>query len=555
MKGLPDVPSGFMARAAALVRDAGGVVIFDEVQAGFGRTGRWWGYEVMDCVPDIVAMGKPMGAGLPLSGVGARADIAKTFHEKGFYFNTTAATPLQAAVGGAVLDVIEEQQLLANVAAVGGYLKNRLTGLADRFEGVGDVRGHGLFLGIDWVQDRDTRKPDRERCGGHRRAHEGKGLPHLERGAVPQRAEDPAAACLRAGACGRTVRRPDGDTGGSVGWIRPLGRQGRKRSRGSRGVRCGTGGWKARLIVLHSQSENTVFRVEGADGAAYALRVHRPGYHDLGELESEHVWTSDLAAAGISVPKTVETLDGSAYATVAFPESGETRHVGLVEWIDGTPLHQLLQDRDDDAELADVSRRTRRHHRGLPRRHRAVVASARFPAPCLGRSRDSSENDPSGAVSGRSPTFPDADRARLLAIRNAMLASLSEFRRGPERYGMIHADLNLGNVLRAADRLVVIDFDDAGFGWFGFDLAVALWQQLDVLHQRPRFAMARDALFAAYARRRPDGEASLATVPLFLLMRTLMLLKWIEDRPEVGRAKAIPGFVKIAFAQADELGI
>ena len=160
-EGLPDVPSGFMARAAALVRDAGGVVIFDEVQAGFGRTGRWWGYEVMDCVPDIVAMGKPMGAGLPLSGVGARADIAKTFHEKGFYFNTTAATPLQAAVGGAVLDVIEEQQLLANVAAVGGYLKNRLTGLADRFESVGDVRGHGLFLGIDWVQDRDTREPDR----------------------------------------------------------------------------------------------------------------------------------------------------------------------------------------------------------------------------------------------------------------------------------------------------------------------------------------------------------------------------------------------------------
>lgn len=307
-------------------------------------------------------------------------------------------------------------------------------------------------------------------------------------------------------------------------------------------------------IALHSQSENTVFRVGGADGAAYALRVHRPGYHDLGELESEHVWTSDLAAAGISVPKTVETLDGSAYATVAFPESGETRHVGLVEWIDGTPLHELLQDRDDDSELV-------RRHEELG----GIIAdfhdaTARWsPPPGFRRHAWDAE----GLV-GERPFWgrfweiadvSDADRARLLAIRNAMLASLSEFRRGPERYGMIHADLNLGNVLRAGDRLVVIDFDDAGFGWFGFDLAVALWQQLDVLHQRPRFAMARDALFAAYARRRPDGEASLATVPLFLLMRTLMLLKWIEDRPEVGRAKAIPGFVKIAFAQADELGI
>ena len=161
-EGLPDVPPGFMPRAAALVRDAGGVVIFDEVQAGFGRTGRWWGYEVMDCVPDIVAMGKPMGAGLPLSGVGARPDIAAAFHQKSFYFNTTAATPLQAAVGGAVLDVIEDEGLLANGQAAGGYLKERLAGLVGRFEGVGDVRGHGLFLGIDWVSDPATRKPDRE---------------------------------------------------------------------------------------------------------------------------------------------------------------------------------------------------------------------------------------------------------------------------------------------------------------------------------------------------------------------------------------------------------
>ena len=161
-EGLPDVPAGFMRKAAALVREAGGVVIFDEVQAGFGRTGRWWGYEVMDCVPDIVAMGKPMGAGIPLSGVGAREEIASAFHAKSFYFNTTAATPLQAAVGGAVLDVIEEERLLANVNAVGGYLKGRLAELAGRFDAVGDVRGHGLFLGIDWVSDRESRKPDRE---------------------------------------------------------------------------------------------------------------------------------------------------------------------------------------------------------------------------------------------------------------------------------------------------------------------------------------------------------------------------------------------------------
>jgi len=160
-EGLPDVPTGFMEKAAALVRKAGGVVIFDEVQAGFCRTGQWWGYEVMNCVPDIVAMGKPMGAGYPVSGVGARSEIASEFHGKSFYFNTMAATPLQAAVAGAVLDVIEQEDLLGNVNKVGSYLKDEISKFTSRFEKVGDVRGHGLFIGIDWVKDRESREPDR----------------------------------------------------------------------------------------------------------------------------------------------------------------------------------------------------------------------------------------------------------------------------------------------------------------------------------------------------------------------------------------------------------
>ena len=161
-EGLPNIPAGYMAQAAALVRAAGGVVILDEVQAGFCRTGRWWGYEVTDCVPDIVAMGKPMGAGYPLSGVGTRPDIAEAFHAKSFYFNTTAATPLQAAVGGAVLDVIEQQNVRLNVRDVGDHLQGKLAKLQGQFDAVGDVRGHGLFMGVDWVKDKGSREPDRQ---------------------------------------------------------------------------------------------------------------------------------------------------------------------------------------------------------------------------------------------------------------------------------------------------------------------------------------------------------------------------------------------------------
>ena len=159
-EGLPNIPSGFMKKAATLVRDAGGVVILDEVQAGFCRTGSWWGYEVNECVPDIVAMGKPMGSGYPLSGVGTSPEIAKIFHEKSYYFNTTASTPLQAAVGNAVLDVIEEEGLLGNVNSVGDYLKGKVQDFADKYDMVGDVRGLGLFVAIECVEGQGNEKPN-----------------------------------------------------------------------------------------------------------------------------------------------------------------------------------------------------------------------------------------------------------------------------------------------------------------------------------------------------------------------------------------------------------
>ncbi len=159
-EGLPVIPEGYMARAAQRVRDAGGLFIADEVQAGFCRSGRWWGYETTDFVPDIVSLGKPMGNGLPLAGVVARGSLVDTFRKRSGYFNTFAASPLQAATGAAVLDVIESEKLQQRVVEVGAYLRD---GLAEiECEAIGDVRGHGLFIGLDWVSDRETRTPDPE---------------------------------------------------------------------------------------------------------------------------------------------------------------------------------------------------------------------------------------------------------------------------------------------------------------------------------------------------------------------------------------------------------
>jgi len=159
-EGLPNVPAGFMARAADMARAAGGLVIADEVQAGYCRTGRWWGYEVTGFAPDIVVTGKPMGNGLPLAATAASRVLVETFRAKTRYFNTFASSPLQAAVGMAVLDEIEEKGLEANVAAVGAPLKAALTQRKGAWEAIGDVRGEGLFIGVEMIKDGAARAPD-----------------------------------------------------------------------------------------------------------------------------------------------------------------------------------------------------------------------------------------------------------------------------------------------------------------------------------------------------------------------------------------------------------
>ena len=160
-EGLPDIPAGFMPRAAAMVREAGGLVIADEVQAGYARTGRWWGYEVTGFTPDIVVTGKPMGNGLPLAATAASRSLVETFRARTRHFNTFASFPLQAAVGMAVLDEIEQRDLRSNVATVGTALKAALTQCKGASDAIGDVRGHGLFIGVELVRPSDN-GPDTE---------------------------------------------------------------------------------------------------------------------------------------------------------------------------------------------------------------------------------------------------------------------------------------------------------------------------------------------------------------------------------------------------------
>ncbi|MCE9508303.1 MAG: aspartate aminotransferase family protein [Alphaproteobacteria bacterium] len=153
-------PPGFLTQAAEVIRKAGGLFIADEVQAGFGRTGeQMWGFERHGLVPDIATMGKPMGAGYPMAGLAIKPEIVKGFSSQSRYFNTFGGTPVAAAVGLAVLEVIEREQLMENVSAVGHHLRQGLKKLAIKHPLIGDVRGAGLYIAAELVRDRKTLEP------------------------------------------------------------------------------------------------------------------------------------------------------------------------------------------------------------------------------------------------------------------------------------------------------------------------------------------------------------------------------------------------------------
>ena len=151
-EGLPTLPPGFLAPTIKAIRGAGGMVIADEVQPGFGRTGsHFWGHDLMGLAPDIVTVGKPMANGHPVAAVLARPDVMAAFRDAFSYFNTFGGNPVSAAACNAVLDVIIDEGLQQNAATVSGYMLDRLRAL--RHPLLADVRATGMFFGVEFVTD------------------------------------------------------------------------------------------------------------------------------------------------------------------------------------------------------------------------------------------------------------------------------------------------------------------------------------------------------------------------------------------------------------------
>jgi 4-aminobutyrate aminotransferase-like enzyme len=160
--GVPQAPDGYLREVEKRVRAAGALMICDEVQSGFGRMGQWWGHEYHGVKADLVTMGKPVGNGHPLGVIVTTTAILERFTEKTGLFSTFGGNTVACAAGNAVLDVIERDELIENGRVVGDYLRDRLRELAETQALIGDVRGNGMLIGLEFVTDRDARNPASE---------------------------------------------------------------------------------------------------------------------------------------------------------------------------------------------------------------------------------------------------------------------------------------------------------------------------------------------------------------------------------------------------------
>ena len=277
-----------------------------------------------------------------------------------------------------------------------------------------------------------------------------------------------------------------------------------------------------------AHSENVTFRVTAHDADAdYTLRLHRPGYNSLKELDSERTWATALDAAGIPVPRSLPSRRGRHFEPIDIPETGETRYAGMTTWLPGTPLSGQLEANPDTA-----------FRQRLFRTIGAIAArihnqSSRWQAP-PGFTRPRLDSD---GLLGEQPRWgrfwehadlTEADRELLLAARRSAADTLGDYGEHPDTFSLIHADLHPENLVYDGDALALIDFDDSAYGWHMYDLASALIEY----RSAPDYGLLEAALLEGYQEHRPLETRDIEMLPVFLMIRGMALIGWFHQRPE-----------------------
>jgi Ser/Thr protein kinase RdoA (MazF antagonist) len=284
----------------------------------------------------------------------------------------------------------------------------------------------------------------------------------------------------------------------------------------------------ANLRFIHL-SENVTFKVTDAhNGSNLVLRLHRPWYHDIDALKSERLWTRALVHAGLAVPEPLLTPNGEDFVQVAAPAPGERRWAGVAHWLEGELLADVVA-RETDA-AANVRHFVRlgaimaaMHNQATSwtppktfRRHILDADGLLGPAPFWGPFWEH-------------PILSPPERQLLASRRDTLHTVLMGYGRSARTFSLIHADLHPRNVVINGMHAAVIDFDDAGFGWHQYDLAVALVAYQD----HAEFPTFKDACISGYRSVRAIAEQDLALLPMFLLIRGMAQIGWYYQRPEL----------------------
>jgi Ser/Thr protein kinase RdoA (MazF antagonist) len=291
-------------------------------------------------------------------------------------------------------------------------------------------------------------------------------------------------------------------------------------------------------LDLLKYRENAVFKVTTADGR-FALRVHRPGYHTDAALRSELQWMDALAEAGIDVPRIVPTAAGELFATYEVADMPAPLQIDLFEWIDGRQLGSVEAGVSGTPQsIHDLYFKIGELAALLHDQAQAWTPPREFVRHAWDEHGLAGE-DPFWGRFWELPALTREQRGLLTAARERVHRELGSLPKTPTDYSLIHADFSPENLLVEGNRVRVIDFDDAGFGWHLFELATPLFFLMD----EPYFEAANDAVISGYRSRRALSDEQLERLPLFLLARGLTYVGWVHTRAETQTARELTGML------------
>jgi Ser/Thr protein kinase RdoA (MazF antagonist) len=295
--------------------------------------------------------------------------------------------------------------------------------------------------------------------------------------------------------------------------------------------------------------ENAVFRIDLAGGGRAVLRVHRLGYHSDSALESEFAWLRALESAGIRVPRVIRSRHARDFEVVELGGVEGARQIDVFEWIEGRQLGSI--ESGIAGEEADVASQYERIGAIAARMHNHT-AGWQHPAGFRRHSWDAAGLVGEQPLWGRFwelAALTQAQRSLLMRARTEIAAELAAYGTRPDRYGLIHADLVPENLLVDGERICVIDFDDAGFGWHLFELATSLY----FISGDDVYPAALAALIRGYRSERPLSDLALERLPLFLAARGTTYLGWVHTRHGSETAREMtPYLIERACAVAEE---